>query len=174
MDTTTKMSDPIILGVDVGSAQSGWALLASTGRQSRARFVAGGMVASDDVSILTLLRDRAKPVDGMPEVVVAIEEPAQQFGEHRGSKHLLASRGVAGAVGMAATMLGCVVVRMSVQQVRNAMCRGGRGTPGDMAVKYAVRQYVTELPKQTNTHVRDAILVACVVLFNRGRLERIA
>ena len=161
------MSGACVLGIDVGPTRCGWALLAPTTRQGRARFLDGGMVDSDLKSLLAFLKRYG--IDG---VTLAIEEPSGYIHEHKRGAQLLETRGVSGAIGMAAKMLGVSVVRMTAQQVRGSMCRGGRGMAGDDAVKRACALYVAEMPKRSSTHVRDAILIACCVLFNAGRIAK--
>lgn len=162
------MTTRYVLGIDPGSKKSGHALLASNGRMGRPAFVSGGMCASDEDSIVAMLEMHRATCD----LTVAIELPVRQFGEHRGGEHLLATRGVADAVSMAARLLGLPVVKLTAQQARNAMCRGARGTAGDAAVRRAVGMFVTNLPSRSSTHVRDAILVACVAMMNQGRIAR--
>jgi Holliday junction resolvasome RuvABC endonuclease subunit len=156
-----------VLGVDVGPSRSGWGVVDSTGRGSRARFVAGGMVASEDLAIVDLLERHA--VDSL-NLVVAIESPEGHVHHQARGAMLMATANVAGRFRMASRMLRLPLVEMSAQSARRALCgKGVRGVPGDRVVKMALGVYVEGLPSRSSTHVRDALLVACVALFQHAR-----
>lgn len=149
-----------VLGVDPGPSHCGWGVVERAERNGRARFVAGGRIPSDNESLRRLVGDPGLSVD-----VVAIEQPSGFIFERARGAQVMATRGVADAIAMAAETLGRKVVQLTANQVRRSLCGPSNGIPGDRAVKMAVGLYVVGLPAKTNSHVRDALLVACWALF---------
>lgn len=145
-----------VLAFDPGTKKSGWCLLERVGR--RIAFRGCGEVASGRVEVEAF-------IGAWPTVhLVAVETPDGYVHEHQRGAHLLETRGVAERMVMAARALGKPVVELSAQRWRRMLGLGGFGTPGDTAVKGALRVLVADFPKRSNVHVRDAMGLGWVAL----------
>jgi Holliday junction resolvasome RuvABC endonuclease subunit len=161
------MSDrPIrrVLAWDPGIAVSYYALLES-GRDSgnRVRFLDGGKVSSD----LDSLSGRLEGVGNV--ACVAVETPRGFIYQHARGAALLETRGVAERIAIAAQVMGHTVVQMPATEWRKALC--GKGNASDDQIKRMVQMVTVNLPTRSSEHVRDAIGLACMVLWNPRLME---
>lgn len=148
----------LILGIDPGPAENGWAIIDCENR--RPAFVEGGKADID----WTLRRAAAPDID-----LVAVEWPQwtpirsknQNPAAVRGmARCLLDTALVAGRVAGLAEGAGKRVARLTSKEVRRAICR--KQNARDAAVKAALQLVVDGMPHRSNVHVRDAMAVAIV------------
>jgi Holliday junction resolvasome RuvABC endonuclease subunit len=163
----TPLAAPqIIIAFDPGSKKTGLAVLEGPiDRQARPKFQWGGHVPNDgamrELRLLATIR-AAYPI-------VAVESPSGFIHQHARGAQLLETAKVAGELVGLAKSLGLRVVEMPRQDWARALCgKGIRGSPGDRHVKRAVEMFVSNLPKRSSTHVRDAIGLAVVTIWNQG------
>lgn len=151
----------IILGYD---PPGGWALLDFADK--RFRFIDCGTVEGVEQDWAPLTRAD----------LVCIEQPAEIFANNRTTKgnrgimfaiagQLLSTRDAATRLATLAEVRGAAVVQMTSAKARRALSIriGGRGaTKGavDKQIAVAVPRLVAGWPERSNTHVRDAAVVA--------------
>lgn len=159
----------IVLGVDPGSREFGWALLdvrGGAGLPLRATFLATGNAASDYLTALQLLAGGALPA--RPEVV-AIEKISGWAFAPKGAgvvAALIASSSVAGGIAWVARSRGLRVEERTANEVRRLLL--GKAGSGDAQVKEAIPGLIYGWPKRSNNHQRDAAMVALASVQAKG------
>lgn len=149
------MSAFYVIGVDPGPKKCGWAVIwYERSAASTARYVTGGMVESHVNAFATTL------FGANANAVVAVETPSGYVHEHARGAQLLATARVAGELVGVAKANGRHVIELSPETWRRALT--GKTTASDATIKRAVGFHVTEMPKRSNSHTRDAIGVAIV------------
>lgn len=171
---THLASFPRAVGLDPGPSTTGYGIL-EMGRDRRGlgRFVACGQIRSSDEFELLAVLDRAGR-----GALVCVETPSASMraGEDRkailsiASELIATSRqagwiaGYVAGLWQASDEPGPAPFTASAEQVRAAI--GAGRSPSDAQVKAAVQRWVTDLPKISNAHERDALAVALVGLWN--------
>lgn len=152
-----------VLAFDPGPSKSAYALVTGTSRARRVQCVEMGMISSDVETIERLFTRH----DGT--YVVAVEGPADYLHDRRLAQAVLKTRDKATLIATLAKVKKHPVVEMTCRAWRMGLIgKGVHGTPGDKLVKHAIGLYFDGLPKRTktNVHVRDAMGLGCVVLWN--------
>lgn len=152
------MSGPLILAIDPGSSRCAYAVL--QGEVARVRYVASGFFDAELDGFLAVL-------GGSAFNVVAVERPAGYVHEAARGANLMATAGVAYAIDWVARSRAIPTVTLTAAEVRKGVL--GRSTQAfgraqekggmDRIIKAAIATFVDGLPRQTNNHVRDALLV---------------
>lgn len=153
----------VILAIDPGSKACGFVEVRPEG--ARIRFLRAGEVESSFAAVANLLGDVGMRYPSGP-VVVGIERPTGFVHQPFRGPTLLDTAWIAGGVGMGAHARGYRVVELSAKDGRKLVI--GKATAGrgakvgslDRAVKDALPSFVDGLPKQTNVHVRDSLVIA--------------
>jgi Holliday junction resolvasome RuvABC endonuclease subunit len=168
----------IVLGIDPGPMKFGWCLARRLANSmGRVEFLRGGYGPSPGEggfvgasSAVFELLEQSRSVDAF-EDAVAIEVPTELHpgGIDRAamvarSKQLLATAKVAERLASMARLRGLGVAEMRATDWRRAFC--GRGNPSNAEIAAACAVNVVGMPKRSNAHVRDALGLACVVLWN--------
>lgn len=156
------------LAFDPGPKRTGWGFLKATGPMTRPHFLAGGMVASDNRTLGALIERCTLPEQW--HLSVAIELPGRYLYNAARAAPLFDTSGVGHAIEAICDERSLPRISLIPQAWRRRLCAGSRGLPGDAQVKTTLAMLVTGLPKRTNSHVRDALGLACVVLL--GSIER--
>lgn len=153
-----------VIAFDPGPTTCGYAI-AEHGRDAgnRVRFLAGGEVSSDAAMLGQTLGCGAG-VDA-----VCVETPAGYVYEKFRGPTLIETARVAERIAILAGVRGTRVVQMSAAQWRKALC--SKANADDKRIKRAVQMVTTDLPSRTNEHLRDALGLAIVVLWNPRLLE---
>jgi Holliday junction resolvasome RuvABC endonuclease subunit len=148
----------LVIAFDPGPTTCGLAVVQRT--RGSARFISASNIPSTQAAVREALATSGASI-------VAVETPSGFIHQHARGAQLLATARIAGMIVGQAAALGLATLEMSAQDWRRPFCGGGhRGVPGDAAVKAAIRVFVTDVPKRTNTHVRDAIALATVASWN--------
>jgi Holliday junction resolvasome RuvABC endonuclease subunit len=155
------VTSPTVLGFDPGPTSTGWALIRPIfERRERPRFLQGGSVPSTLEDLAGILRSLS------PEAV-AVEAPEGYVHEHERGAQLIETSRVAGEIIGVCHALRIPCSRMSASHVRARLCR--RPSANDRTVKTALTVFMCDLPKKSNSHVRDAAAVALVSSWSSPR-----
>jgi Holliday junction resolvasome RuvABC endonuclease subunit len=155
----------IVLGFDPGTKLTGWALIETRGASPApiaTTFLAGGHDASNGQTIGALLASRS------PDVV-AIEKIAGFAFAPKGPgvvSALIASASVAGMIAEVSRTCVRRVVEMTARESRKLICN--RANASDALVKTVVMRLVHGMPLRSNSHVRDAVVVAMGAAWHLG------
>jgi Holliday junction resolvasome RuvABC endonuclease subunit len=151
----------ILLCIDPGAKQSGYAILSAEG--PRTTHVRSGLIPSTVEGLTSL------GVATMGAVV--IERPrGMAFAPFR-VPDLLDTANVAGIFAGCATLLRVRVEELTAQEVRKLLC--GKANANDHDVEQVIRANVAQIPRQSNEHARDAIAVGLVgAWILAGRISR--
>lgn len=165
----------IVLGLDPGPFKTGFAIARREPRSTgRVLLLRGGWTASpgpgptpSGAAFEAFDEER-----GREDAVVAIEVPtalhprvgASPANMIARSKQLLATARVAERLANMARLRGLVLAELRATDWRRAFC--GKGNASDADIARACRVNVTGLALRSNAHMRDALGLACVVLWN--------
>lgn len=158
----------LVLGLDPGPDENGWALVESIRRGGHPAFVAGGKVMSEGPALRWVLR-RAEQQAAMdrracPDLVVAIERPhwhgvaRDEAAQRAIGACLIETNYVVGRIAEMAEARGLAVLEIAAPVWRKRVL--GKATADDAAIAQALPLVVSNLPKRSNAHVRDACGVA--------------
>ncbi len=154
----------VILAIDPGSTSCGYAITVADGM--RVRFISAGNVDAHLRAVTGLLAETDALAGNVVRVVLGIERPSGFVHDAFRGPSLLDTAYAAGGITWLARARAHEVVELSAGQCRKAVI--GKATAGkgktkghmDALVKAALPGLVLDLPKQTNVHVRDALLLA--------------
>lgn len=147
----------IVLGVDPGPREHGWALVRVVDPQ-RALFVGCGKHEGNAEGVLSLLGVHLADV-------VAIESPTTFMPTGPGGKFiptvataLFGTTRQVGRLAAVAELDGWAVVEMTASDWRREVC--GKGSSTDAQIAADITRLVAGWPRRSNVHVRDAAGVA--------------
>lgn len=160
----------MILAIDPGSKECGWALLSQHG--SRVAHVMHGQCPSTPRGIRSLINHLP---EGAEVTILALEVVEGYVHEAFRAKHLFPTAEAVGMFEMIGHEMGITVVRMTARDVRKLLV--GKATHPkkgmmDILVEGVVKANVLRMPAQSNVHVRDALalgLAANWKLMTKGR-----
>jgi Holliday junction resolvasome RuvABC endonuclease subunit len=142
----------LVLGVDPGPTECGWALVQCKA-QGRHVVVAAGNVPSEGAG-------KALPLDDVSLVCIECPTDVHPRGTKRmvyaRTREVLRTTNVARDIELALHTV-VQVVRLNCQEARRALCGNGHATDKDVSYWLSLK---CEMPKRSNSHERDAIVVA--------------
>ncbi len=163
-----------ILSFDPGSTKTGWArveVMGGMGKPIQVAYQASGNIDNGAMAFQALMHE-------CPTDVVAIEEleaysfkrtkadgSTKQYGSQMVG-HLMKAQGVAREIHTVATLGGLQTFSMTATKVRKMMV--GKSNADDATIKRAVLRLVIGWPKTSNSHERDAGLLAVATGWIRG------
>lgn len=155
-----------IVGFNPGPTKSGWCVaeLALADR-GMVRFIRGGQCRSIHEEFCRII-EAARPGPLHPLLLVGVEQPEGFIHQHARGAQLLETARVAGEIAGLARLSGYRVAQLPAGKWRHALA--GKNNASDALVARACAMFVRGMPKKSNSHVRDALGLAVVVLRNPG------